>query len=196
MTNFTTFIHVTGSARKIGDDLPYLRTIVQAVYDNHAMVFRDWISAAVSRRKKGIADDDVDWAHVLEKNTEAVQLSDMVIIESTQNRFSQGYQAYLASQYKKPTLVVTRSQVDNRFISGVESKYITVKQYKTEDELKSIVEKFIKQNIIAEKDLRFNMFLDRHIYKFLRDMSYETGVNKSEIVRQTLLKAIKQRNNL
>lgn len=196
MSNFTTFVHVTGSARNIGNDLPFLRTIVQSVYDSHAMVFRDWISAAISRRTHGVADDEVDWTHVLEKNVEAIQLSDLVVVECTQNRFSQGYQAYLASQYKKPTLIVTRGKIDNEFISGVESKYITVKHYETEDELKSIVEKFIKQNIIAEKDLRFNMFLDRRIYKYLRDVSYETGMNKSEIVRQALLRAIKQRNNL
>lgn len=193
MASFTTQVHVTGSARKFGEDEPYLRAIMQAVYDSRAMVFRNWLDAAASRSKNAVRDQDTDWEAILNDNVEAIKKSDLVIVEATQARFSQGFQAYTAARYKKPTLVVTRTPIKGHFISGVAGKLITIKQYTTEDELRAIVGKFIKQNTIPEKDLRFNMILDRRIYKYLRDTSYETGKNKSQIVRDLLEKEIERR---
>jgi hypothetical protein len=193
VASFTTQVHVTGSARKFGEDEPYLRAIMQAVYDSHAMVFRNWLDAAASRSKNAVRDQDTDWEAILNDNVEAIKKSDLVIVEATQARFSQGFQAYTAARYKKPTLVVTRTPIKGHFISGVAGKLITIKQYTTEDELRAIVGKFIKQNTIPEKDLRFNMILDRRIYKYLRDTSYETGKNKSQIVRDLLEKEIERR---
>lgn len=193
MGSFTTQVHVTGSARQFDEDEAYLRAIMAAVYDSHAIVFRNWLDAAASRTKKGVRDQDADWEAILNDNVEAIKKSDLVIVEATQARFSQGFQAYTAARYKKPTLIVTRTPIKGHFISGVAGKLITIKQYSTEDELKAIVAKFIKQNIIPEKDLRFNMILDRRIYKYLRDTSYETGKNKSQIVRELLEKDIERR---
>jgi hypothetical protein len=193
MGNFTTQVHVTGSARQFSEDEPYLRAIMQAVYDSHAIVFRNWLDAATSRSKNNARDQDTDWEAILNDNIEAIKKSDLVIVEATQARFSQGLQAYTAARYKKPTLIITRNPVKGHFISGVAGKLITIKEYSTEDELRATVAKFIKQNTIPEKDLRFNMILDRRIYKYLRDTSYETGKNKSQIVRELLEKDIERR---
>lgn len=193
MTSFSTFVHVTGSARDIGEDYAYLRKIVETVYKNHTMVARNWIESAYARRKSGISDESVDWSAVLRENITAIKKADMVIIEATQSRFSQGFQAYNAAQHKKPTLIVTRSEVKNRYISGVGNKYISVKSYKDEKDLEAIVSKFIKQNTVAEKNLRFNILLNRRIAKYLRDKSYETGKNKSEIIRDLLEREIGRR---
>lgn len=195
MTSFTTQVNVLGSSRHFGDDLPFLRKIVKVVYANHAMVFRDWIEAAHSRKKQGVSNDEADWKTILDESMESIKQADLVIIEATQSRFSQGLQAYLAAQYKKPTLVVSRSEVKNRFISGINNKYITVKTYQTEQDLEKIVTRFIKKNAIPEKDLRFNFILTRRIYKYLRDTSYETGKNKSEIIRELLEREIKRRDS-
>ncbi len=193
MPSFTTQVHVTGSARNLDEDLSFLQAIMESVYASHAMVFRDWLGAASSRKNPNNTDENVDWETILNDNLESIKKSDLVIVEATQARFSQGFQAYVAAQYKKPTLIVTRADTKDHFISGVASKFITIKRYATEIELKTIVTKFIKQHSIPEKDLRFNMILDRRIYKFLRDTSYETGKNKSQIVRELLEKDIKRR---
>ena len=193
MTEFTTMVHVTGSARHFSEDEPYLRVIVKSVYAAHAMVFRNWLDAAASRIKNNVRDSDANWESILDENIKAIEKSDLVIIEASQARFSQGLQAYIAAQHKKPTLIVTRSQVKDRFISGVGNKFVALKTYSTAKELEEIVIKFIKQNTIPEKDLRFNMILDRRIYKYMRDTSYETGKNKSQIVRELLEKEMEKR---
>jgi hypothetical protein len=193
VANFTTQIHVTGSARNLDEDLPFLQTIVDTIYANHAIVFRDWIGPASKRQAQDLPDSEVDWETILNDNLESIKKSELVIVEATQARFGQGFQAYIAAQHKKPTLVVTRKKLGDTFMSGVKSKLISVKEYRTEDELRTIVTKFIKQNNVAEKDLRFNMILDRRIYKYLRDTSYETGKNKSQIVRELLERDIERR---
>lgn len=186
MDNFTTMIHVTGSARNLDADMPYLRAIVQTVHANHAIVFRDWLDAAASREKNAIKDADVEWETIFNSNLDAIKKSDLVIVEATQARFNQGMQTYIAAQYKRPTLVVTRTEIQNHFISGIEDKYVMLKRYSSTEELENIVSMFIKQYSIPEKDLRFNMSLSKRAYRFLRDTSYESGKNKSDIVREIL----------
>ncbi|HEU4715255.1 MAG TPA: hypothetical protein VFS14_00290, partial [Candidatus Saccharimonadales bacterium] len=83
MASFTTQVHVTGSARKFSEDEPYLRAIMQAVYDSHAMVFRNWLDAAASRRKNNVREQDTDWEAILNDNVEAIKKSDLVIVEAT-----------------------------------------------------------------------------------------------------------------
>ena len=193
MANFTTQVHITGSARQLDQDLPFMRSIIDAVYENRAVVSQNWLDAALNRIEQKVSDQEIDWEAILSDSQESMKKSDLVIVEATQLSFSQGFQAYTAAQYKKPTLVVSRTPLANRFISGIGNKLVTVQEYSTEDELKAIVAKFIKQNIIPEKDLRFNMVLDRRIYRYLRDTSYETGKNKSQIVRELLEHDIQNR---
>jgi len=188
MPSFTTRVHITGSTHKLNDDLPFLQSITKTIHACDAVVSRDWLSEVSDS-----TSEDTDWEAALNDNLESIRKSDLVIIEATQGRFSQGLQAYTAAQYKRPTLIVTRSATNGHFISGVGSKLIAVKQYGTKEELAAIVTEFIKQNSIPEKDLRFNMILDRRIYKYLRDTSYETGKNKSQIIRSLLEKDLKKR---
>jgi hypothetical protein len=194
VASFTTQVHVTGSARRLDQDLPFFQAIVDAVYDSHAVVFHNWLDAASTRNVKDL-NDDADWETILSDSLEAIKKTDLVIVEASQLSFSQGLQTYTAAQYKKPTLVVSRTPIADRFISGIGNKFITIKQYSDEADLKTIVKKFIKENVILEKDLRFNMVLDRPIYKYLRDTSYETGKNKSQIVRTLLENDIEKRNS-
>lgn len=187
-------VHIAASGNDLEHDLPYLKKIVATAYDNNAIVSRNWIDAAVARKKK-IADEEIDWSEILNEDFEDTRHADLVIVEATAQELNQGIQTYIAAQYKKPTLLLARSNLEGRFTSGVANKYITIKSYETEDDLGKMVGKFIRQNAIAEKDLRFNFILNRRIYKYLRDKSYETGKNKSEIIRRILEQEIKRREN-
>ena len=196
MEKITTVVHFIASGNDLENDLPYLQKIMETIYKNHALLARDWLANAIARKKKTPDVEKVDWVHIVNESMDAIRRADIIVAEITLSDFNQGMQTYIAAQYKKPTLVLTRSEIDRHFISGISDKYLTVKRYKTTDDIEQLVSSFIKDNAIPARDLRFNMFLDRRIYKYLRDVSYETGMNKSEIVRRTLLKVIKQRNNL
>jgi hypothetical protein len=197
MSDFTTTVHLIASGRDFSNDLPYLAKITETIYKNQALLTRDWIGAVVARKNRADTENIVDWKTVVDESLDAIKQSDLIIAEVSLFDFNQGIQTYIAAQHKKPTLVVTRSQIEDRFISGVEgtNKYLTVKRYTTADELEEIVTSFIAQYSILAKDLRFNLFLDRPIFKYLRDKSYETGKNKSEIIRELIERDIKRRDS-
>lgn len=85
--------------------------------------------------------------------------------------------------------------VTKRPISGFKYKALTTASYNTEQELEGIVNRFIRANTISTKDLRFNFFIDRSIYNHLREISYETGQNKSEIIRKLIEQDIEKHNS-
>ena len=181
-------VQIIGSAKNLKEDLPFYHAVLETIHDDGAVIARDWISAAQNRIDKNIVRDDtkVEWEDVHKENSEAISRSDIVIIEATNYGFQEGFYTSQALQQKKPVLFVTRENIRGRLIYGIKHKLLSVEHYDNADELKKIVNKFIKANTIATKDLRFNFFIDRQIYSYLREVSYETGKNKSEIIRELL----------
>lgn len=188
-------IHLTGSTTNLKKDLPYLRQIIKTVSENDAVVARDWIETAyLNKEEKKVDDTTIDWSHIMASTLEAIHRADICIIEITNYTFSQGFQTAIALQQKKPVLLVSRKSIKSHMISGYRHKMLTMKEYKKEEDLAEIVRQFIRANTIATKDLRFNMFIDRPIYNYLRSVSYETGKNKSEIIRDLINHEIEKKD--
>jgi hypothetical protein len=181
-------VQIIGSTKNLNSDLPFLHGLMEVIYDHGAVIARDWISAAQNRIDKNIVRDDtkVEWNDVHKENSEAITRSDIVIIEATNYSFQEGFYTSQALQQKKPVLLLTRENIRGKLIYGIKHKLLTVQHYDSEESLKKVVSKFIRVNTIATKDLRFNFFIDRQIYNYLRDVSYETGKNRSEIIRELL----------
>ena len=181
-------IQIIGNARNLKEDLPFYHTVLEIIHDSGAVIARDWISAAQNRVDKNIIRDDtkVEWDDVHKENSEAISRSDVVIIEATNYGFQEGFYTSQALQQKKPVLLLTRENIRGKLVYGIKHKLLTVTHYDNQDDLKKIVAKFVKANTINTKDLRFNFFIDRQIYAYLREASYETGKNKSEIIRELL----------
>ena len=49
---------------------------------------------------------------------------------------------------------------------------------------------FFEKNDIKKQDMRFNFFINSEIYNYLKHEAYVTGKNKSEILRELVLKEI------
>lgn len=183
-------VHFIGSSKNLGADHTYLRKITEIVNDQGGIFTRNWVAAAHDENgkiKKDFQNDDrTNWRDVFAENLSALDRSDVVIIEGTTYGFQQGFYTSHAIKSKKPTLLLFRSDQNNHPITGFNDRWLTIKKYKDIDELEKTTKKFLKDNTIATKDLRFNFFIDRQIYSYLRDVSYETGKNKSEIIRELL----------
>jgi hypothetical protein len=190
-------VQIIGSAKNLEGDLPFLHSVIEVIHDNGAVIARDWVGAASNRIAKNIIRDDtkVNWDDVHNENTEAISRSDVVIIEATNYGFQEGFYTSQALQAKKPVLLLTRENIRSRLLHGLNHKLLTIQGYQDQEQLKKIVGKFVKANTISTKDLRFNFFIDRPIYNFLREMSYETGKNKSEIIRELLEQEIRRKDS-
>jgi hypothetical protein len=188
-------VFLTGSSWQLRDDLPFLRKAVKSIEENGGVLARDWIEPTFERSERPVtkkAKQPIDWKKVMRGTVDAILRADVVIVEASSYRFSQGYQVALALQQKKPVLVISRQPNGTRSMSGIDNKLLTLAEYESEDELEKIIRKFMIDNTISTKDLRFNFFIDRQIYNYLRSVSYETGKNKSEIIRDLINGEIKR----
>jgi hypothetical protein len=188
-------IDFIGSTRNFENDLPYYKKIIEVIHDKGSVLARDWIGVVTTAGEaRSYRQKDVEWADVHNENVEALKRSDIVIIEATAYSFQQGFFTAYSLQRKKPTLVLIREgDLAKHPLSGFKDKLLTVSSYRSHDDLENIIKKFIRANTISTKDLRFNFFIDRSIYNYLRELSYETGKNKSEIIRKLIEQDIEKR---
>lgn len=185
-------IHFISSKSDIENNYEYLRRIVKIIKHSGNEVARNWVEPEYEYSLSGKEHGAIDWKQVNKENLEALSRADAVIAEATIKSFSTGYQVATAIQQKKPTLILTRDNaLEGTFASGLTSDFVRAENY-TSDNLEEIISSFIEQNRIETKDLRFNFFIDRQIYNYLRWASYKTGKNKSEILRDLVLREIEK----
>lgn len=172
-------IHVTGAVKQFQKQAPFIATIAKIAQQNDCAL---------------AADRPYDGTMTLEAEIEAVGRADVVIIEASDYGFEQGMQAAIALQQKKPVLIVSQQSLEDSAVAQYQNRLITLETYTSQDDLAKAVTRFIRTNTISTKDLRFNMFIDRPIYNYLRTQAYETGKNKSEIIRDLINKEINNTN--
>lgn len=181
-------VHLAGS-RTILDNLTSLRNTVKIIHEEGHELVEDWIEPTYQQLKKGVKIADFDWPAIYKSSIDSVHRADIVIAESTVPSFSVGFQVSVAMQIKKPILILNKVNVkDAPFPSGIDEG-ILYKDYNDKN-LKSIVIKFLKDNDVQLKDMRFNFFIDRPIYNYLRWASHRTGKTKAEILRDLVTKEI------
>lgn len=178
-------IHLTSNSRNLEEDLPFIEKITELIRNNDSTLAVDWTDEVKQRKDTGKVPE---WPAIMSTTLDAISHADILIVEATRYSFMQGYQAALGLLQKKPVLIVSREPLKDRSVSGIKNRLLTIEQYSSINDLDKLVTSFIKANTISTKDLRFNMFIDRLIYNHLRNLSYETGKNRSEIIRDLIYK--------
>lgn len=183
-------IHFVGSILNLEEDLPYFRRVVKAIHDRGHILTRDWVNPAYQTWKNEKTFKELDWSGIYSQNMEALTRADIVIVDTTTKSFSVGYQTAVALQQKKPTLLLVRGdEGDGLFASGMDENLLVYKSY-DDKSLEEILAEFIEENTIETKDMRFNFFIDRPIYNYLRWKSHKTGKTKAEILRSLVEREI------
>lgn len=181
-------VHLATSKATLIEDIEYLRKIIKVVKKNHEFA-RDWIEPAYKEiKERGPKRKNV--SRVYHQSVEEVAKADVLIAEVTHSSFGVGYQVASAIQQKKPTLLLSREGVNNdSLVKGLDDAVVRSAEY-NDSNLEQIAEDFLDENNIQAKDLRFNFFIDRQIYNYLRWASFKTGKTKARILRELVLKEI------
>ncbi|HEX6258615.1 MAG TPA: hypothetical protein VFZ48_03990 [Candidatus Saccharimonadales bacterium] len=186
-------VHFIGTRSKVESDLKYFEMINKIVYDQGHSFTLDWVSPLRELVKSGESDkiaDDVDWKKLNEDNLQALAKADVVIAEATTRSFSTGYQVAMAVQQKKPVLILRRIPSAKGVLnSGLASDFLETRLY-DENNLEVTVADFLRDNTIDTKDMRFNFFIDRAIYNYLRWASFKSGKTKAEVLRELVQREI------
>lgn len=174
-------VHLVGGLRDPDVDAVFLKQIVTSIHDHGAVLAYNWLDASLSRKKQGILVPD--WTPYVDDSLEAIKRADIIIADLTHYSFSQGFIIAAALKNKKPILAVSRNRTNDNTAAGITNPLFNYKKYTTTENLSELVDAFIEKNTVHTKDLRFNMFLTRPIFKYLEETSRETGKSRSEIIR-------------
>jgi len=187
-------VHLVTSKPTLENDIDILRKIMQVIKsENHALA-RDWVeSAFAANQKTGQTADD--WSSIYNESLGAIAQADVVIAEASYENFAIGYQVAVAVQQKKPVLLLRQNAaVKNAFATGIEDGWVKHEEY-DESSIDKIIKNFISENDISTKDMRFNFFIDRPIYNYLRWAALKTGKTKAEILRSLVQQEIDRRDS-
>jgi hypothetical protein len=183
-------VHLVGSSIEIKDNVEHLRNLVTIIKREGHEIVDNWVDA--SYRKQEIereGPEAIDWSLQYKESVEALSRADAVVAETSNPSFSVGYQVAQAVAMKKPILVLNREGVDKSFFaSGIEAG-IDYQKYAPET-VESILSTWLRDNDIDTKDMRFNFFINRSIYNYLRWTALKTGKTKAEILRNLVEREI------
>lgn len=182
-------VHLVGSRHNVVKHIDYLRALVDAIHEDGHVLAYDWVEPAYNDEKRGSASY-TNWQEVYKSSADALNKAEVVIADATIRGFGIGYQVALAVSMKKPTLVLCERGVDDSFFASGIDTGVAYKEYKSVKDVKSLVKQFLKENEIQSKDMRFNFFIDRPIYNYLRWAAYKTGKTKAEILRELVIREI------
>lgn len=183
-------IHFIASKSNVTKDYVYLKKISDIVESLGHSFARDWLEREYEFSKSGREHTSIDWEEVNRQNMQALAKADVVIAEASAKSFSIGFQVATAIQQKKPVLILTHNgALKGTFASGINSDLVKSYNYNLED-IRKVIEEFIDENTIETKDLRFNFFIDRQIYNYLRWATHKTGKTKAEILRELVRREI------
>lgn len=186
-------VHLVGSRYEIAKNIEHLRRLVAVIQREGHTLADDWVDETYrSQQVEGKDFKDTDWSVLYQDSVEAISRADVVVAETSTPSFSVGYQVALAVSMKKPILVLNREGVEKSFFaSGIEAG-IDYKKY-TPDDVEETVVTFLKDNDITVKDMRFNFFIDRTIYNYLRWSALKTGKTKAEVLRELVKNEIEKK---
>lgn len=185
-------VHFITSKPSLEKDIDVLRRVVGIIRSKGHSLARDWIDEAYETNLK-TGKTAEDWALIYNESLSAIAGADVVVADATYENFAVGYQVSSAVQQKKPVLLLRREGVEeSAFARGVEDGWVRHQAY-TDDNIELILEEFIKDNDITVKDMRFNFFIDRTIYNYLRWTAFKTGKTKAEVLRELVKNEIEKK---
>jgi len=186
-------VHFITSRESLVNDRIALQAIIKSIQDAGHALASDWIDKAYERHQTGDYSS-ADWKRIFRDNLENIAEADVVIAETSYENFGVGYQIASAVHQKKPVLLLRSDNVDkNAFVMGVEDGWVRNEVYDMDD-LDKIMKSFLEDNDISTKDMRFNFFIDRPIYNYLRWAALKTGKTKAEILRELVQREIKEKD--
>lgn len=186
-------VHFTSSKQDIEQEYQNLSMITDTIKQLGHTFAREWWNEEYKRAREGVHDSEVDWRKINDETMGALARADVVIIEATAKTLSVGFQLANAIQQKKPVLVLTKNDsLSGTFGSGISSDLVRFCEYDKEN-IAKVIGDFLRDNTIDTKDMRFNFFINRPIYNYLRWAAFKTGKTKAEVLRELVEREIKNR---
>lgn len=190
-------VHFIAPMSSLKENIESYRTVVSSIQKKGHVLARDWIEAAYAEIKESSetrVEMEQSWQPIIEENFEAIAKADVVIADITHDSTAMGYQIATAIHQKKPTLLIIKEGTTiPPFTWNIPSSFLKKVEY-TESTLTDKIMPFLEENDISTKDMRFNFFIDRAIYNYLRWAALKTGKTKAEVLRELVQREIENKD--
>lgn len=182
-------VHFTSSKTLLLEDINLPYRITQCIQKNYTLV-HNWIAPLYQQiRKTGSMTNSPD---AYRQSLEDLAKADVLIADVTYSSFGVGYLVSTAIQQKKPTLLLSKQGIENNsLVKFLDNAVVELHEY-NDANLEQIINTFLAANDLQPKDLRFNFFVDRQIYNYLRWAALKSGKTKARILRELVLKEIEK----
>ena len=181
-------VHFIGSRSTLDRDIKYYRQIMDIVRKSGHTFTDEWVEHALELSKREGGFESLNWNSIYSDDMEALAKTDVVIADVTSKSFAVGFHVAVALHQKKPTLLLRRETdtqgVKKSFYPTAAHDTLLVHRVYTDENVEEIINTFLEENRIDNKDLRFNFFIDRQIYNYLRWAAFKTGKTKAEVLRE------------
>ncbi|MCA9383608.1 hypothetical protein KC909_04530 [Candidatus Dojkabacteria bacterium] len=165
----------------------YYSAIRNFLIEEGHTITRDWYPGAYEAAKHGVID--FDQRKAFSKVIQALEASQVMIVEDTISNFSTGYQITYALQHRKPILVLWTGEKNKHatmtFLHGLPSNYLQISRYDLEN-YKEIIREFLNKYNEAKNKHRFHLVIDQVEKSYLDFASYNEGKSKTEIIRESI----------
>lgn len=189
-------VHFTGSNYKLDEHYADYAAIIRYLKSAGHTLTREWIDEDLKHQNKDAEYTNDEYREIWQKVKNSIMTADVVIIEGWNNSYSIGYQTAFALSYKKPVLVMTpNNKISHTIIAGEDNPFLHIVHY-TENTLETVLKEFLDKFQLSDKDMRFNMFIDRETQVYLDIESYKTGKTKAKIIRDLIKREIRNNNGL
>jgi len=189
-------VHLIASKNNVLNDIETLRKISDIIGQEKHNVLGNWVETTYDLRVNQKATGDaLDWSSIYSENIENIAKADVIIAETSYDTFGVGYQIAVAVQQKKPILLLRHEEAKlDAFARGIIDSWVQRATYNN-DTVEKVIKQFLEENDITTKDMRFNFFIDRQIYNYLRWSSQKTGKTKAEVLRELVVREIDNKND-
>ncbi len=179
-------IHFTAARESVVDNIDTMRKIISIIHETGHVLSRDWLEPFYILAQKQVGG--LSPKQIYKLNIDAINRADVLVVEGSKHSFSSGFQIALALHKKKPVLLlINKTHNDEGYMSkGINDVFLKRVEY-SDGDLEKNIKRFIVDNAVSTKDLRFNFVIDRKIYHHLNKRSYSLGKTKAEIVRDLLV---------
>lgn len=188
-------VFFTGSTSKLKEDTSKYLYIINYL-ETLGHVNTNYIHYPENSDKRRSIEDEIikKQVGVYDYSISLINSSDIVIADITTQSIKVGYQIDYALNKKIPTLVIYKKSKD--FVLPIvlqHSHYglLKTQEYKELEDLKIIIKNYL--NNIKTGKIKFNLFINPEIYNYLTRRSLQEGRNKSDIIRDLILKEIKDK---
>lgn len=178
-----------------GGSLPRFRTnkvdyikIRDSIISLGHVLTRDWVKEESIKSMKRSVNE------MYELTEKAINNSDAVILEYSNDISAVGQQLVLALQKSIPTLLLIKDSKDTEdsplsdyFISSKDLKHVKKSKYKNSN-VKKLISNFLKWVEENKQLVRFNLELERELDEYLKLKAKKNNSSKAEEIRTLIIK--------